>query len=188
MGNISKLGMAFVMVCLISSQIGLADYAYSLVKIGVSTSKAFTVTLNGEAATASNPAMPGTATAVLWFNSTNGQTKNQNASVIGASDQVGPYPTCTTPIAEFKNTGNVAERLNIVLNNTVTGVVFFYNSSMKAGSTTGTVNTTLAAFNGAGSSFVSGLGTNNVTSLCIWANFTDVAGGEYNTQFNYSSN
>ncbi len=183
----NKLGMAFVMVCLISTQIGLADFAYSQVLIGVATTRSFTVTLNGQGATASNPAMPGTATAVLWFNSTDGQTKNANASIIGASDQVGPYPVCTTPIAAFKNTGNVVEDLTITLNNTVAGVVFFYNSSFASGSTTGTPVAAITAFNGAGSTFVAGLGINNVTNLCIWTNFTNVAGGQYQTQFNYSS-
>jgi hypothetical protein len=183
----NKLGMAFVMVCLISTQIGLADFAYSQVIIGVATTRSFTVTLNGQGATASNPAMPGTATAVIWFNSTDGQTKNQNATVIGSNPQVGEYPACATPIAAFKNTGNVVENLNIILNNTVTGVVFFYNASAASGSTTGTPNATINSFNGAGSTFVSGLGLNNVTNLCIWVNFTNVAGGQYQTQFNYSS-
>jgi hypothetical protein len=182
----NKICLAFVM-CLAFSSVAFADYAYSQVVIGVSTTRSFTVTLNGEAATASDPAMPGTATAVIWFNSTDGQTKNQNASVIGASTQVGAYPECATPIAAFKNTGNVVENLNILLNNTVTGVVFFYNASAASGSTTGTPNATINMFNGAGSTFVSGLGLNNVTNLCIWVNFTNVAGGQYQTQFNYSS-
>lgn len=184
---ISKLGMAFVMVCLISTQIGLADYAYSQVLIGVATTRSFSVTLNGQEPTASDPSMPGTATAVIWFNSTDGQTKNQNASVAGANTQAGAYPACATPIATFKNTGNVLETLNIILNNTVAGMTFQYNSSLAAGSTIGTPNATINAFQGAGSSFVTGLGLNNVTNLCIWANFTNVGGGQYQTQFNYSS-
>ncbi len=186
MKHIGKMCLGLLMV-LAFSQIAYADYAYSAVLIGVSTSKSFSVTLNGQGVVNSATTAPGTATAVIWFNSTTGTTAYVNASVAGASDQVGPYPACTTPILVFKNTGNVVENLNIVLNNTVTGMLFAYNASFAAGSTTGTVNTTINSFNGAGSTFVTGLGVNNGTNVCVWANFSAVGGGTYSTAFNYTS-
>jgi len=178
---------AMTLLLVATSVVVFADYAYTPVIIGVATSKGFSVTLNGQSATNSNPSHPGTATSTVWFNSTDGNTKQQNATVAGANGQVGPYPECTTPIAVFKNTGTVTISLNIKLNNTVTGAILFYNSSMKSGSTTGTANTTIAALEAAGSTFVTGLGINNETNVCIWTNFTDVAGGQYYTWFNYTS-
>jgi len=191
MSRIAKTAAMFVICLSVFGILGAtpvkADYTYTPVVIGVTTTKSYTQTLNGQSGTNSDPNWPGTATATLWFNSTDGQTKNQNASVIGASTQVGAYPACATPIMVFKNTGTVVETLNVVQNNTVAGLVFFYNASFKSGSSTGTMNTTINAFNGAGSTFVTGLGLNNETSMCIWANFTGVAGGQYQTQFNFSS-
>ena len=182
-----KVLAAMVLLLVATSVVVFADYAYTPVIIGVATSKSFSVTLNGQSATNSNPSHPGTATNTLWFNSTTGTDVNINASVAGANSQLGPYPTCTTPIAVFKNTGTVTITLNIKLNNTVAGATFFYNSSMKAGSATGTVNITIAAIEGPGSTFVSGLGLNNETNLCIWANASGMTGGQYNTWFNYTS-
>jgi len=192
MNRIVKITAMFV-VCL--SMFGIlgampvkADFTYTPVIIGVTTTKTYTQTLNGQTGTNSDPAFPGTATQTLWFNSTDGNTKYQNASVIGANTQVGPSPVCTTPIMTFKNTGTVTETLSVKLNNTVTGMVFYYNSSLASGSTTGTPDTALTALAAGGSNFVTGLGLNNVTNLCIWANFSSMTGGQYNTWFNFSSN
>jgi hypothetical protein len=180
------IAACIAMVCLSTTALA-QEYAYSPVQVGVLSDSSFTVTLNGEAATAS-AAMPGTATAVLWFNSTDGGTKKVNASVIGANDQVGPYPTCTTPIAVFKNLGTVNETIFIKVNNSITGVVFFYNASMAGTDTGGLANTTVGALMGAADSpIVTRLYPGNSTNLCIWANFTAVSGGNHFTQFNYSS-
>jgi len=191
MSRIAKITAMFVISLSVFGIFGAmpvkADYTYTPVLIGVTTTRSYTQTLNGQSGTNSDPNWPGTATATLWFNSTDGQTKNQNASVIGASTQVGAYPACATPIMVFKNTGTVTQNLNVILNNTVTGLVFFYNASFKSGSTSGTMNATINTFNGAGSTFVSALGLNNETNLCIWGNFTGVNGGQYQTQFNFSS-
>jgi len=171
----------------LATNIAFADYAYSPVLVGVGSSYAFSVTLNGQSATNSATAAPGTATGTIWFNATGPTITNINASVAGASSQVGAYPACGTPIAVFKNLGNTVQRLSIYLNNTITGAEFFYNASMKAGSTTGTPNTTINEFNGAGSAFVTGLGLNNETNLCIWANTSSMSSGTYYTWFNYTS-
>jgi len=187
MRNIGKMCMAAIF-CLAFANIVYADYAYSPVLVGVATSKSFSVTLNAQSATNSDPAFPGTATAVIWFNSTDGNTKQVNATVIGANSQVGPYPLCTTPIAVFKNTGTVNETLSVKVNNTITGMTFFYNASMTGSDTGGLANTTVGALmNGVDSPMVARLYPGNSTNVCIWANFTSVNGGQYQTQFNYTS-
>jgi len=164
------------------------EYAYTQVIVTITTSKSFTVTLQGEGATNSDPSFPGTATQVMWFNGSTGNEKAMNATVAGAGAQVGPWPACTTPIEVFKNTGNVVLRLNIYQNNTIACTTFMYNASMAAGSTTGTANVSLGVIDAAGSAFVSGLGMNNATNLCAWANFSSCGGGNYYTVFNYTSN
>jgi len=164
------------------------EYAYTQVIVTIAQSKSFSVTLNGQAATNSNPTFPGTATQVIWFNGTTGNEQAVNATVAGASAQVGPWPACTTPIEVFKNTGNVNLRFNVFQNNTIACTTFMYNASMAAGSTTGTANATLGVIDAAGSAFVSGLGMNNQTNLCIWSNFSACGGGSYYTTFNYTSN
>ena len=179
--------MAMALVGLLGPQLAYADYAYSDVQVGVATVKTFTVTANAQGATNSDPTHPGTATAVLWANSTTGTDYYVNMTVIGSDDQVGPYPECTTPILVFKNTGTTAIDLSITLNNTVTGTTWMYNSSLTSGSATGTPQADIVAFSTAASSFVTGLGLNNQTNLCIWTNFTAVSGGSYGTAFNYTS-
>jgi hypothetical protein len=187
MRKTTRIAMATVLMMLVSANIALADYAYSQVSVSVVTSKSFTVTLNGQAGTNSDPAIPGTATGVIWFNSSDGNTKNVNASVAGANQQAGAYPACATPIAVFKNTGTTTETLNIKLNSTVTGVVFFGNASFVSGSATGTPVTDITGIGVTGYDFVAGLGLNNQTALCIWANFTGANGGTSLTYFNYTS-
>ena len=179
--------MAVMAFMVLAMPIVFADYAYSPVLTGVTVSKTFTVTMNGYGATASDPTHPGTATEVIWFNSTDGNTLYQNASIVGSDTQVGPYPVCTTPIAVFKNTGTTAITLNVKLNNTIAGILFFYNSSLTSGSDTGTPDDNPTLLSAAGENFVVGLGLNNQTNLCIWANFTGVSGGTSSTAFNYTS-
>jgi hypothetical protein len=180
--------MAFVAMAMLGSQAAYADeYAYTEVLIGVLTDKSFTVTMNGQAATASDPTHPGTATEVVWFNSTDGNTKYVNATIVGADDQVGSFPVCETPIAVFKNVGTVTLEGKIVLNNTVAGMVFFYNASNATGSMTGTPATAITTITTTASSFVTGLGINNETNICIWANFTSVPGGQHNTWLNWTA-
>lgn len=179
--------MAALAFVLLATPIAFADYAYTPVLVGVTVSKSFTVTLNVQSATNSDPAHPGTATQVVWFNSTDGQTKYVNATVVGADSQVGAYPTCATPIAVFKNTGTTVLTLNVKLNSTISGMVFFYNASLNSGSTTGTPDTAITALSTTGANFVTGLGLNNQTKLCIWANYTGVSGGTASTAFNYTS-
>lgn len=183
--KIKMMAAAFIFA-LVSAQIVYADFAYSPVQIGVTTSKSFSVTLSGQSATNSDPTTPGTATNAIWFNSTDGQTKNVNASVIGVNSQAGAYPACATPIAVFKNTGNVQISLNMTVNESVANVVFFGNNSMKAGSAQGTP-AGLVTFGTSPTTIVTALGQNNETNLCVWANFTSAVGGTYNTAFIYNS-
>lgn len=180
--------MAVMAFMILAMPMAMADFAYTPVLVGVTVSKTFTVTMNGQGATASDPTHPGTATEVVWFNSTTGTVAYVNATIVGANDQVGPYPQCDTPIAVFKNTGTIPLTLNITLNNTLSGMVFFYNSSLTTDSVTGTPEPEITSIiDTAPSSFVTGLGLNNETDLCVWANFTSVAGGETATVLNYTS-
>jgi len=179
--------MAVVTFVLLAMPLAMADYAYSPVVVTVTTSTSFTVTLNAQGATASDPTHAGTATEIMWFNSTDGQSKYVNATVIGADDQVGTFPACETPIAVFKNTGTTTIDLSVTLNNTVTGMVFFYNASNTTGSDTGTADGEITAFTTTASTFVTGLGLNNQTDVCFWTNFTSVPAGVFGTAFNYTS-
>jgi len=176
--------MAFMLLAVNGA---LADYAYTPVEVTATPSIAFTVTLNGEASTNSDPAFPGTATAVVWFNSTTGTDTNINPSVIGANTQVGTFPECTTPIIAIKNTGNMVETINVMLNNTITGMTFDVNSSLASGSTEGTPLAGVQSLTTSGLDLVTGLGPNNVTNVCIWGTFASVPGGTYTTWFNYTS-
>lgn len=176
--------MAFM---LLAVNVVYADYAYTPVQVTATPSKAFTVTLNGEAATNSDPAHPGTPTAIVWFNSSSGNEAYINPTVAGANAQVGTYPECTTPIMAIKNTGNMVETINVILNNTIASMTFDVNSSLASGSTEGTPLAGTQALTTSGLDLVTGLGPGNVTNICVWGTMTSMSGGTYYTWFNYTS-
>jgi hypothetical protein len=139
----------------------------------------------------SHPTFPGNITLDLWFNATGRSSKFVQPCISGGTncqDKIN-----SVPIMIFKNTGTMSFNFTITLNNTPDpGVVLWGNWS------NGTSIENCAAHSLAPDSTRIVVGTvvnfsraicpNNETDIYLFANFTDVAVGIWNSTLNYTSN
>lgn len=150
------------------------EYTQTLVEFNIPSVTAYTLTLLGEAAVTSDPTASSAPTTMIYFNSTDGNSKAVEAHVAGGSIQ-----SDGNPIFTFDNTGTVnLTTLGVYLNGTAPTCVSLLGKTAYAA--------------GAGGAAV--IGVTNATvatnyapaaaaqAYYLWANFTGCASGQYYRQ------
>src|SRR3989338_4813310 len=169
------------------------EFLYSRVFFTVASTAKFRVSMPGGLTNVSNDSTAGppyNTTADIWFNATsNTQVMVVPCSVGGGNCQSG-NDNGGTPILMFTNLGTNLLDLTIAFNESIpSGIAVVANVSNNAtdSPTLTGVNMTVLAF-GTPFFFSNQTGLNNQTLLFLWANFTGVAAGQYESSFNYTSN
>lgn len=189
--NIKKiLGFFLVSAVLVTSAIAAAnEYAYSNVAFTIPTDTSFLVTVVGSAGNYSEAAAPGNKTLDIWFNSSDGNSKNVHPCL--GTDGL----TCQTganPILTFKNLGTTNMNWTVLWNQSLpSGIKVWANVTFAAGSCAIPASCILGAngtqFTTTNWEIAGNFTPNNESELWLQANFTNVGAGTYWRALNYTS-
>jgi hypothetical protein len=141
----------------------------------------FNITLPGLSPNESSETQPGTLTTPIEFNASNPTESNVQPCVVGYSCASGYKQDASTPIFNFKNTGDVAEQWNISLTESLSsyGITLYGNTSS---------NPTLQEINTSGWIVSNNIPVGSSVQVWLYVDFVDSPAGTVgNIYINHTS-
>ena len=147
--------------------------------IRIKSSPSFAIKLPGQSWILSSKTKPGTLTTPIEFNATSKTDYNVVPCVYGYDCNPGYVQDSVTPIFNFTNTGNKAEKWNISLSQSLPSYIHLYGNTSS--------NPTLQEITTSGWIAANNIPVGGYAQAWLWANFVDALPGGLDIAINHTS-